>query len=287
MKTRLYSLFIGLLKNLTLPFRSSPARLPRQMGRSTALLLAAAAIVYGTDQTFITAWAQGLLTEGNSLSGRTYNSDETPTNTQFVVDFPITSPGSLQNILTWGQNSGQGNPGVGESFYAYVLRPMGTNFLVMMETGPLTVTNVGVNTFAAPPFALQMDDRIAHYGLGIPLSIDTGGPSSVYFDGAALPMPAVGQLLQLPGPTYPLWNDGGRNYAIAVIVSEIPNLAATQSGNSFILSWPANGASTLLQTTNLASGFWTTNATFTATTGTNTVTVPLSVGNLFFRLRSP
>ena len=58
--------------------------------------------------------------------------------------------------------------------------PWAPNFLVMMETGPLTVTNVGVNTFAAPPFRLQMDDRIAHYGLGIPLSIDTDNAECLF-----------------------------------------------------------------------------------------------------------
>ncbi|HEX3719609.1 MAG TPA: choice-of-anchor tandem repeat GloVer-containing protein [Verrucomicrobiae bacterium] len=195
---------------------------------------------------FSAAPVQGLFTLGNPLSSRTFNSDGDPTNAQFVVDFPITSPGNLQSILTWGQNSGAGIPGVGETFYGYVLRPVGTNFQVMLETGPLTVANIGTNLFAAPPFALQVGDLIAHYGRGIPFSNGTGGPSSTYDNnGLPLPMPSVGQLLQLPGTTYPLYNDGGRNYAIAVVVSGVPNLAITPSGNNFILSWPANGASTL------------------------------------------
>jgi hypothetical protein len=227
--------------------------------------------------------------EGNSLSDRWFATDTDPTNCQFVVDFPITHPGTLQNILVWGQTNGTSS-GIGEGFDAYVLRPAGdTTFLVMTNTGYLMVTNVGLNTYAAPPFNLQVGDLIAHYGRGIPLDIGTGGPSSVYDkgDGQPLPKPVVGEIISLPGPDYPLYNDNGRNYAMAISVSGVPNLITTQSGDGVIVSWPANGANTLLQTADLAGGIWTTNASFTSTTGVNSITNSSLTGTLFFRLRSP
>jgi hypothetical protein len=227
--------------------------------------------------------------EGNPLSDRDYPTDTDPTNGQFVVDFPITDPGTLQNILVWGQTIGTSS-GIGESFDAYVLRPVGeTNFLVMTNTGYLTVTTIGVNTYAAPPFSLQAGDLIAHYGRGIPLSIGTHGPSSVYDTGAGLPipMPVVGQIISLPGPDYPLYNDNGRNYAMAIRVSGVPNLIISPSGDGVIVSWPADGPNTLLQTTDLAGGIWTTNASFTSTDGLNSITNPPPAGAWFFRLRSP
>jgi len=80
---------------------------------------------------------------------------------------------------------------------------------------------------------------------------------------------------------------GTAKLVTAVVLNSVPNLAITFSSHSLTLSWPAINPNTLLQTTNLASGVWTTNTTFTATSGTNSVTVPLAAGDLFFRLRSP
>jgi hypothetical protein len=169
---------------------------------------------------------------------------------------------------------------------------MGSNaFEVMMKTGLLTVTNAGTNIFAAPPFNLQVGDLIAHYGSGIPLSIGTGGPSSVYsvtnVNDIPLPMPVVGSNVEVPGPIYILYDDGGRNYAIAVAVSAPPNLSITQSGDIVTVSWPATGTNTLLQSTNLAGGIWTTNTSFISANGTNSLTLPSPIGSAFFRLRSP
>ena len=237
------------------------------------------------------ASAQGLVIEGNALSNRTFNTDQA-SNVQFVLDFPITQAGTLQSILAWGENTGQGIPGLGQSFYAYVVRPAGpSTYQVLMKTDILTVSNAGTNTFAIPPFSVQVGDWIAHYGGGIPLSINTGGPSSIYGvtneNDVPLPMPVVGTSVELPGPIYILYDDGGRNYAISAAVSLLPNLTIAQAGNTVTISWPATGASTLLQTTNLAVGNWTTNTSFSSANGTNSLAITGPVGNLFFQLRNP
>ncbi len=101
------------------------------------------------------------------------------------------------------------------------------------------------------------------------------------------PCPQSDKSLSLPGPNYPLYNDGGRDYAIQVLVSELPALSITESGTSVIVSWPATGTNTLLQTTDLAGGTWTTNTDYISTNGTNILTIAPPVGNLFFRLRNP
>ncbi len=245
--------------------------------------------VTGLNSTF----AQGIILEGNSLSNRYYNSDVVPGDTVFAVDFTVTIARTLQDIVSWGENSGVGIPGVGETFHAYVLRPTGANFQVMTDSGALTVANIGTNFFAVPPFSLEAGDLIAHYGRGIPLATVPGGPSTAYFSGSVLPMPSVGDSLQLPGPDYPLYTDGGRDYAIAVNIgarvvsggSQILNIA--QAGGSVVVSWSAADTNALLQTTDLAVGPWTTNTSFIPSNGTNILTVPSPVGNMFFRLGNP
>jgi hypothetical protein len=242
---------------------------------------------------FNSAFAQGLVIVGNSLSDRTYNSDVVPGNTVFAVDFAVTNAGTFQNILTWGENSGAGILGVGETFYAYALRPEGTNFEVLMETGALTVANVGTNYFPVPPFSLEAGDLIGHYGRGIPLTTATGGPSICYYNGSTLPMPPVGQFIQLPGPDYPLYNDGGRNYAIAVANGTIPgvgglqNLNIARSGDGVIVTWPAANTNMLVQTTDLAGGLWTPNTNYISSSGTNILTITPALGDLFLRLGNP
>lgn len=245
--------------------------------------------VTGLNSTF----AQGIILEGNSLSNRYYNSDVVQGDTVFAVDFTVTNAGTLQDIVSWGENAGAGIPGVGETFHAYVLRPTGTTFQVMTDSGALMVANIGTNFFAVPPFRLEAGDLIAHYGRGIPLTTVPDGPSMAYYDGSVLPMPFVGDFLQLPGPNYPLYNDGGRDYAIAVNIgarvvsggSQILNIA--QVGGSVVVSWSATDTNALLQTTDLAIGPWTTNTSFIPNHGTNILTVPSAVGNMFFRLGNP
>ena len=131
-----------------------------------------------------TARAQNLIGEGDALSNRVFNSDNGPTNSQLTLDFPITQAGVLQNILTWGENSGMGGiNGVGQSFELFVLRPVNTtNYLVAFATGYMTVANIGTNTFgvSGTPFGLQVGDVIAHYGRGSPLiTVPAAPPPSI------------------------------------------------------------------------------------------------------------
>jgi hypothetical protein len=239
------------------------------------------------------ASAQELFTEGTSLSDRQFNTDTGTTNSTFVMDFPITHSGVLQTILTWGQNVGSGGIGIiaVESFDAYVLRPLdSTNFMVLYHSGYLTVSNIGTNTFPVTPFNVRPGDFIAHYGLGIPLNNFTGGPATVYF-GGNLPAPVVGETVTLPGSSYPLYNDDGRDYAIEAIVRsgpDVPTLTIKQSDGMVTVSWLGSVDTTLLQTTNLAGGVWTTNGTYAISRITNSFsTAILPTGNLFFKLRSP
>jgi hypothetical protein len=229
------------------------------------------------------AFAQGFFIEGNSLSNRVYSSDTAASNKVFVVDFAITRAGTLREILTWGENGGPGVPGVREGFHAYVLRPVGSNFQVVTDSGGLIVSAIGTNIFAVPPFDLEAGDLIAHYGRGIPLSGEIAGPSTAYYDGSVLAIPSVGEVLQLPGPAYPLYNDGGRNYAIAVGVG-LSALTIARSGGSVVVSWPATLTNSLLQTSDLAGGHWTTNRGYVSINGTNVLTITLPVANAFLRL---
>lgn len=169
-------------------------------------------------------------TEGDDLSDGLFNSDTGPTNSQLTLDFTITRSGTLQDILVWGQSGAQ----IGQSFQAFVLRPAGTstNYQVVFETtNYLTVTSLGTNTFVipGPSFGLLPGDVIAHYGRGIPFSNGTGGPSSVYI-ASNLPEPTNGQVIAVPGPVYPLYSDGGRNYAIQVVASTFVVTTSSDSG---------------------------------------------------------
>ena len=68
--------------------------------------------VTGLNSTF----AQGIILEGNSLSNRYYNSDVVQGDTVFAVDFTVTNAGTLQDIVSWGEDSGAGIPGVPERY---------------------------------------------------------------------------------------------------------------------------------------------------------------------------
>ncbi|HEY3853579.1 MAG TPA: hypothetical protein VGO67_04205 [Verrucomicrobiae bacterium] len=244
---------------------------------------------------FNSAFAQHIILEGNSLSNRFFNTDEAQGDTIFATDFTVTNAGTLQDIVTWGQNSGNAGPVAGATFNAYVLRPVGSNFQVMADSGTLTVADVGTNFFAVPPFNLEVGDVIAHYGRGIPLTTDTGGPSTAYYSGGVLAMPIVGDVLQLPSSSYPLYNDGGRNYAIAVNIGDrvigensggLQALNIALTNGSVVVSWHPTSTNALLQTTDLATGVWTPNNNFIYSNGTSVLTIPSPVGNIFFRLQS-
>jgi len=66
-----------------------------------------------------------------------------------------------------------------------------------------------------------------------------------------------------------------------------PTLNITQSDNVVVVSWNVTGSYTLLQTTNLASGVWTTNTSFTSLNGTAILTISPPLEMCFFRLRIP
>jgi hypothetical protein len=67
----------------------------------------------------------------------------------------------------------------------------------------------------------------------------------------------------------------------------LPDLTITHSGNSVIVSWPDTGSYTLQQNANLAAtdGWATSGYTVTTANGTNSITITLTTGNLFFRLK--
>jgi hypothetical protein len=66
-----------------------------------------------------------------------------------------------------------------------------------------------------------------------------------------------------------------------------PALNVTQTNDAVTVSWTATGSYTLLQTTDLSSGVWTTNTSATSLNGTTSLTVSPATGNMFFRLRQP
>jgi hypothetical protein len=68
----------------------------------------------------------------------------------------------------------------------------------------------------------------------------------------------------------------------------LPKLNISRTANSVIVAWPDTGTYTLQQTATLPSGTWTTSSYgITTANGTNSVTVSLPTGELFFRLKNP
>jgi hypothetical protein len=61
-------------------------------------------------------------------------------------------------------------------------------------------------------------------------------------------------------------------------------LNIARSGGSVVVSWPATLTDSLLQTSDLAGGLWTTNSGYVSISGTNVLTIRPPVGNSFFRL---
>lgn len=66
-----------------------------------------------------------------------------------------------------------------------------------------------------------------------------------------------------------------------------PNLTIVHSGpDSVQISWPDTGSYTLQQNDDLTTTNWTASSyTVTSTNGMSSITIPLPVGNLFFRLK--
>ncbi len=71
--------------------------------------------------------------------------------------------------------------------------------------------------------------------------------------------------------------------------THVPDAALVANGTGGLtLLWPATGGYTLLQTTNLADGNWTTNhSAVTTSNGTNSLVITPSAGNMFFRMSYP
>lgn len=91
--------------------------------------------------------------------------------------------------------------------------------------------------------------------------------------------------MAMTGGNYSL--TGGFWSLISVVqTAGLPNLTITLVGpNSVVVSWPNTGSYTLQQNSNLAGGAWTTSGyAITTNNGTNSITISLPVGNLFFRL---
>jgi len=65
-----------------------------------------------------------------------------------------------------------------------------------------------------------------------------------------------------------------------------PSLAIRLSGLDVVIYWPNTGSYTLQQSSDLASGSWTTSGyTITTVNGTNSITIPSPTGILLFRLK--
>jgi hypothetical protein len=83
---------------------------------------------------------------------------------------------------------------------------------------------------------------------------------------------------------------GGFWSLVSVVqTSGLPNLTITHAGNSVIVSWPNTGSYTLQQNGNLAvpAGWTTSGYSITTGNGTNSITISLPTGKLFFRLSNP
>ncbi|MDB6124376.1 MAG: hypothetical protein JWQ71_3369 [Pedosphaera sp.] len=120
-------------------------------------------------------------------------------------------------------------------------------------------------------------------------SIDGGGGTStggVYSISGTIGQPDAGKLT---GGTYTI--DGGFWGIIAAVQTPgAPLLTITPAGPSVIISWPASVTGfTLQQDADLNTpNAWSTVATsVVVTNGLNTVTVPATFGNKFFRLKYP
>ena len=128
-------------------------------------------------------------------------------------------------------------------------------------------------------------------GFAQPYSIDwyelaSGGGAStggVYSVSGTIGQHDVGGLMT--GANYSLM--GGFWSFIAVVqTAGVPNLTIAQDSNNVTVSWSDTGTYTLLQNSSLTSGSWTTNHSIISTSnGTNSITLTLPAGRLFFRLK--
>lgn len=131
-----------------------------------------------------------------------------------------------------------------------------------------------------PLLASAQNYSIGWYKIAGGGGTSTGGNYSI---NGTIGQPDAG--IAMTGGSYSL--TGGFWSIIAVVQTiGLPDLVVTHSGSSVIVSWPASGTYTLQQNSSLVGGTWSTSGYSIATAnGTNSITLPNSSGNLFFRLK--
>jgi hypothetical protein len=220
-----------------------------------------------------------------------------PTNTTATVDInlSIKEPGSsgpayatyggyLDEIFPGGSaaiDPNSGNPTITGSYTE--LYSSGNNY-GQLTTGPNTPILTGTSVFSKSYtvsvgtiflLALSVDaasDRSTSWPSGFP----PAGSSSAVID----PTLAV-------DPSTPNASAYSLDYSTGIQPPSVPNLIIVPNGASSVkLLWAATGTYTLLQTTNLASGVWTTNtSSLTTVNGTNSITITSPIGSQYFRLK--
>lgn len=103
---------------------------------------------------------------------------------------------------------------------------------------------------------------------------------------------SIGQMEASPTMSGDNFEVAGGVVAMMVTVAAPDGTELTISvtdGNNVVVSWPSDGTGFILeQTTDLAAGNWTAVASTPVYNGmNNTVTLPLTTGNKFFRLHKP
>ena len=127
---------------------------------------------------------------GNPLIDRAYATDYgaiPPALVPVLIIVPTPLPvGTLTSFETWNQatTGGSPTPSAGGLFHAYVLRPSGSDYTVVFDSGELTVpalADSSVSEAASWPFSVPVlaGDVIGYYGSGIPTDL-TGSDTVVY-----------------------------------------------------------------------------------------------------------
>ncbi|HXD01030.1 MAG TPA: hypothetical protein VN048_16940 [Verrucomicrobiae bacterium] len=220
-----------------------------------------------------------------------------PTDTTATVDinFSIKEPGGegpayatyggyLDEIFPGGSatlDPNSGDPTITGSYTE--LYSTGNNY-GQLTTGPstpiLTGTSVFSEKYTVPVgttflLALSADaasDRSTDWPSGFP----PAGSYSTVID----PTLAV-------DPSTPNASAYSLDYSTGIQPPSVPNLIIVPKGESSVeLLWAAAGTYTLLQTTNLVSGVWTTNtSSLTTANGTNSITITSLIDSQYFRLK--
>lgn len=173
-------------------------------------------------------------TVGNELLDRQYGTDNATG--VFVVLDQALPDGFITSFETWNQATvldGGSPPSAGLSFHAYVLRPTGNTgeFTVVFDSGLLTVPALAdpavseMATFGLAHLAVQAGDRLAFYGQGIPLDVETG-TDAVYYPSPTGPL--QDSTIAVGGAEYPLYPQA-RTYSFRAQVIE-PDVVTIAGG---------------------------------------------------------